>query len=469
MSIAALLGVAAAGLTGYQRGKNEADDREAERLRQQQEAQLRDANIQSAQLELQRKQQDVNDQALIRGAGMNVSPESSDAGPMPEGQAYRVAGQGFADASQAQAAATAMNTPEAKTAKLLGVMRQIDPVKAIDFEKANIGLTKDQHALADELHKNGFNHLYTANMSARPSEADLTSGTAPSTFDLKGVDEFNKTGDYKIPQGSKGKWVVQTLPSGQKVVDAVVVGPDGSQVHESSMNQLADLYNRSYDERQKAYDQQFRDGAQIAYNKGMLGVAQQNSATMERDRRDRARALFQKNGLFDRMDEIDKLRLQSVQSQIARLDAEMAKDTWNPDSPGGIHAKESMARLTDQLNKIISSYDPKAAGQSTDLGLTRGDSEQPVVKPSSAAPTKGVELNPPEKSINEKVRDLRSAMPSSHVEALRRAQKTAGMGLPTAESLAARTDQLRNRVSSSGVVGLTADDLAALRVLNQIK
>ncbi len=288
MSIAALLGVAAAGLSGYQKGKNEAEDREAERIRQEQEARLRDANIQSAQLELQRKQQDVNDQALIRSAGMNVSPESADAGPMPEGQNFRVAGQGFADAGQAQAAASAMNSPEAKTARRLGVLRTINPEQADKEEKSGMELQKYRHDFTKGMEDEGTMSFIDQNMGQAPSVEDIKAGKA-GNFQLSGVDTFNKVGAVKIPAGATGKWQVLKLPNGREVADFVVNGEDGKQFYPMSARTLQAIHGMTLAEREGKADTEFKQGADIEHQRGMLGVAEKNAATNEEFRKDQIR------------------------------------------------------------------------------------------------------------------------------------------------------------------------------------
>lgn len=133
-------------LVGMGGGYLQAKQREDDNKDREQQRQIRQMQIDDLQ------QQRSDDQAL-RGASAETVVSDGNAGPMPEGQEARVRGQGFASMADAQAAAPAMDTPQAQQARRAQVLRSQG--KGMQAAQESLALTQTnamEQEMADKVY-----------------------------------------------------------------------------------------------------------------------------------------------------------------------------------------------------------------------------------------------------------------------------------------------------------------------------
>lgn len=279
-----------------------------------------------------------SDQQAQRAAVADVAPIIKEASDGMGPSAVMVDKQAYGTEADADVAAKSYNAPDAKIARLQGVMlNQANPAAAMDLEKGAIDMAAHRRRAADAIESEGINHFVDANLGAAPSVSDIESGKA-STFDLSGVEDFNKKGGkVTIPEGSKGQWKVLTFDNGRKVADFQVVGPDGQPLSPISARTLQSIHAQSLSEREKIADAQFKEGADIklkrdeldARNKYWEGMV--NAATTRADKTGAGRTLEEKLP-------------PGVRAEVAGIDEEiksLATSVYNGMSSGNLDASRT--------------------------------------------------------------------------------------------------------------------------------
>jgi hypothetical protein len=317
------------------------------------------------------------DQQAQRAAVADVDPVIKEASDGMGPSAVMVGKQAYGTEADASVAAKSFNAPDAKIARLQGVMlNQANPAGAMDLEKNSIDMAAYRRRAAAAIESEGINHFVDANLGAAPSVSDIESGKV-STFDLSGVEDFNKKGGkLTVPEGSKGQWKVLAFDNGRKVADFQVVGPDGKPLTPISARTLQSIHAQSLSEREKTADAQFKEGAEIKLKRDELDSRNKywegmvNAATT---RADKTGTGGKGASLFDRMDEADKIRLQGLQARAVRIETAMstaqANGTWDPNSAGAKQLLEQQADVETMVDKIFSSYSTKGASTGDSLGL----------------------------------------------------------------------------------------------------
>ena len=262
-----------------------------------------------------------------------------------------------------QAAQAAVNSPEARIARQIGVLGAQGRTKeAFDLEKQKEEMLQMRKAITARAQGEGLNEFVDDNFAMAPSVDDVKSGKV-SMFDLQNVDQFNKTGKHKIPEGSRGRWKVQELENGREEVDFEVIGPDGKPVAPYSARVMQFLANHSPEKRGDVKDKRFEQGVR-------LDLAQQG-VDIQRDYKDgmvtaaQARASGGGSGnIEDAMSPADKIMLNGLRSRAERIESAIAtaqaQGTWDQESPGAKDLLAQQARIEDQMQRLAMRY----AGQS---------------------------------------------------------------------------------------------------------
>lgn len=309
----------------------------------------------------------------------SVAPlgQTAEMGPNMPTQEFKVGTQTTWNRDDADRTAAQMNTSDAKIARQMGVLiNQGKPLDAMSLEKSSMDMAAYRRRAADVIQSEGINHFVDNNLGSAPSVADIESGKA-STFDLSGVDDFNKTGGkVTIPAGSKGQWKVLAFDNGRKVADFQVVGPDGKPLTPISARTLQSIHAQSLSEREKTADARFKEGAELQLKRDELDSRNkywEGMVEAAATRADKTGTGGKGASLFDRMDEADKIRLQGLQARAVRIETAMstaqANGTWDPNSAGAKQLLEQQADVETMVDKIFSGYSTKGASTGDSLGL----------------------------------------------------------------------------------------------------
>lgn len=333
------------------------------------------------------KEQEIADQKELRNVAANV-----EAVPVagPDGSTTFTAGkQTFSTMDEARKYAEGYNSVESR------VKRQRDALigqgKAADgmaLEKGAIGLDSLRRTAAKVMRDEGVNDFIDANFARAPSVEDVKAGKA-GLFDLTGIDKYNAVGADKLPEGTKGRWKVMKLANGRELVDFEAVDAAGKSITGPlSARSFQMIYNRTPLEREKAADDQFKEGREFDLRKQLADAQMELLRENSKAAKARAEAGGKGGSLFDRMDEADKIRLQGLKERATRLETAMANaqanGNWDPQSPSAKQMLAQMADIETQADRIISAYGTKASNKpASDLGLF--GNEKPAQAPQGGA------------------------------------------------------------------------------------
>lgn len=265
-----------------------------------------------------------------------------------------------------QAAQAAVNSPEARIARQVGVLGAQGRTKeAFDLEKQKEEMIQLRKAITARAQGEGLNEFVDDNFAKAPSVDDVRTGKA-GTFDLINADRFNKTGKYKIPEGSKGRWKVQELDNGREVVDFEVIGPDGQPVTPYSARTLQYLANYTVPQRDALEDKRFEQGVRLSQADRGLDIQESYREGMVSNASARASGGGRGGSLEDRMDEADKIMLQGLRSRSERIEAAIAtaqaNGNWDPNSEGTQDLIKQQARVEDQMQALVRRYSSAQQG-----------------------------------------------------------------------------------------------------------
>lgn len=187
--------------------------------------------------------------------GAELPGPTMDGGPLTGTPSYTVGGRSFATMGDAQGEAGRQNSDAMR------LRRQA----AAAANAGDVPMAMKLREAAKMAETEGVGTFLDANLNAAPSVADIESGKA-GQFHLQGVDAFNASGKARLPEGTRGQWVVLTAPDGRKVSDFRLVGPDGQPVDGgvSARRMAAGLYmNRA--EMEKLESDQWKTGQELAF------------------------------------------------------------------------------------------------------------------------------------------------------------------------------------------------------------
>ncbi|MEY4764320.1 MAG: hypothetical protein RI907_993 [Pseudomonadota bacterium] len=200
------------------------------------------------------------DTAERRAATADVAPVIKEAADGMGPSAVMVGKNAYGTEKEAGDAAAAYNAPDAKIARLQGVMlNQADPAGAMGLEKAALDMKAVRQRAAKVVEDEGINSFIDTNLGAAPSVADIEGGKA-GMFDLQGSDAYNAVGKSKIPDGAKGRWKVMDYGNGRKEADFEVLGADGRPIAPSART-LQAIHGMALHEREQLADKRAADAA----------------------------------------------------------------------------------------------------------------------------------------------------------------------------------------------------------------
>jgi len=220
------------GMDGYLKGtayvKGQERDEEDKKFRQERRA------LMSEQMDRQRKEWAATDAIEGAAAPATVQEKSFAApttGPVEESPVvtrFDAAGAQFSDRAQAEEAAKAHNAP-------LATMTRMRDAAA---SAGKVDKAQQYGQLVKQLETEGFVDFHRANMPTGVTAEDIKAGKVPEA-EVKGLDKFNGLGGFKIPEGSKVRYVVDELGR----PDYMVVDKDGKQVTNFTGNTLERMYD----------------------------------------------------------------------------------------------------------------------------------------------------------------------------------------------------------------------------------
>jgi len=252
------------------------DDNERRARRKKLEEQQ--SEVQALQLEgLKAQAQDQKDLRLatapvvaeVNSPGDGMGPSANMVGAM--GGPKTAYGTSPEQTQQAASMVDAMNKPEAVAQRRDAVL-----MRTPEGEEKALRLSELRRSHAKAIETEGAMDFVNQNFQAAPSIEDIESGKA-GTFQLSGIEGFNKTGKLKIPEGSTGRWQVLDLGNGRKVADFMVVGADGKPLSPMSGRTMEAIHGMSLKEREALADSRVTQGRTLTMNEG---IAKDRSALL---------------------------------------------------------------------------------------------------------------------------------------------------------------------------------------------
>lgn len=252
------------------------DDNERRARRKKLEEQQ--SEVQALQLEgLKAQAQDQKDLRLatapvvaeVNAPGDGMGPSANMVGAM--GGPKTAYGTSPEQTQQAASMVEAMNKPEAVAQRRDAVL-----MRTPEGEEKALRLSELRRSHAKAIETEGAMDFVNQNFQAAPSIEDIEAGKA-GTFQLNGIEGFNKTGKLKIPEGAVGKWQVLDLGNGRKVADFMVVGADGKPLSPMSGRTMEAIHGMSLKEREALADSRVTQGRTLTMNEG---IAKDRSALL---------------------------------------------------------------------------------------------------------------------------------------------------------------------------------------------
>lgn len=378
-AIAFLTGLGAGYMTQNDKNKKQSQDDEDRALRNK-----------ASQLQIDAAEQQISDKRALRqaaapiamteGAGGMVKPDTMDNRDvgLPENAelpneglnkgAYSVAGKTFADPISANAELATQNAPEARSKRVMTALSGIDPLKALDAEhtqtqrgRETIKFTQEQETYAKKLKDEGAIDALKA----------LRVGDGAGM-----VAAFNKSGQYKIEgepqikaeQRDIAGQVIPTFTATFQVQDKDGnVKPMTINSHDMSMSLMP--YEKWYDAQLKT-SKEGRENNESASKIGLQG-AQADYYRSAAGAKDSAAT----KPVVDRMSEIDKTTLASINKQREAINTAMikaqAEGSWDPAAPGSKLLATKLAALSLQESQLAEKYRETSDGTPDPLGMRK--------------------------------------------------------------------------------------------------
>lgn len=357
MSIATAIGVLGAAMGGYAKGRQqyldrESDEKDREQLRQ--ERALRIAELQQQQ----------TDRQAVRDAGQDVAVTDGNHGPMPEGQTFRVAGQGFGSLEDAQKAAAAANTPAAKRRRVLSVIEAQDPVRA--------ATTRATLAQSDEVEK-----LTAAQQFARAAAGSFLNGGGWSGFAKFATDQYQDDNLYEAQEDGKGgATIVQKSADGKEIGRMTFASPHDAVAY--AVGQADPSRWVSYKQQEAALASQAADRqADREYRRDVLNETKRNNMAVEGLSGERISAAGARGSDADglKLPQAVKLRHDAIAKQLETINSAVTKaqaeGMWDPNSPNAKDLMTRQAALQLQSRQLLEPYLSGGVGAADPLGVRK--------------------------------------------------------------------------------------------------
>ncbi|MGC3944591.1 MAG: hypothetical protein QM762_08740 [Chryseolinea sp.] len=305
------------------------------------------------------------------GDGMGPSAYMAPSSPLSSGVAA------YGTEQQAQDATTAYNSADSKVQRIQNALLTQGKVgDAQTMEKSNLALQDLRRKYSQMIKDEGVNTFIDNNMANAPSVDDIKAGRA-GTFDLQGLDDFNKIGVRKMPDGARGRWKVLQLGNGREVPDFEVVGADGNPVGPFSARTLQSIHAMTLHERETLADKQFQEGQNSdqkdrefesldAYRKAMAAAA-----TEKADKAGAPKSLIERlpPGVKESYD-----ALTSEEGEIVKaITKSQADETFDPSKPGAKALTQRRAAIQLMKRQLLEPFLPKQGGGGDPLGLRGND------------------------------------------------------------------------------------------------
>lgn len=303
----------------------------------------------------ERKRKRAEDEA-VRRAAASVNPVLNEPGDGMGPSAILVGDESYGTNNMEGAQKSAQKQ---RIAQQIGVLSSQGRTKeAFDLEKQQEEMVRLRKAITAQAQGEGLNEFVDDNFSMAPSVEDVKAGKV-SMFDLQNVDQFNKTGKHKIPEGSRGRWKVQELENGREGVDFEVIGPDGKPVTPYSARTLQYLANYSVPKRDELQDRRYEQGQRLNLAYDGLDLQREYRDGMVKATQARASGGGSGN-IEDVMSPADKIMLNGLRSRSERIESAIAtaqaQGAWDQESPGAKDLLAQQARIEDQMQRLAMRY-----------------------------------------------------------------------------------------------------------------
>ena len=324
-----------------------------------------------------------SDYRQARAMAENGTPEAAPATINAPKPSFATAGRAYNDRASAQTGADLYNRPEAQNQRVITALGGVDPLKALDLEnqqtqrgRETVKYTQEQTAHAKKLGEEGvFDGLKA-----------LSNGDSAGM-----VAAFNKSGEYKVV-GEPVLTPVQKNVSGLGQIttyDATfnVTGPDGKTIsktvnsHDTRMGLMP--FEKAYELGIKGREADSKSALQA--NQGVYYGKMGDAAGVRAENSGGGGA----NGV-DRIPEIDKIALGSINKEREKLGGDLTKAQGDPmyDATKPSAAVKSinmrMAALQAQSDVIIA-RNSGAPAAADGLGI-RASVAKPIVNGPAPAP-----------------------------------------------------------------------------------
>ena len=402
MSIARALAVLGAGLGGMSAGERQAIEDQRRREREDEDAAFRKETRDRQRTEWTRADQEYADRQAEKqamrtaGAPVEVKPELAPDQQGPQG--FVVNGQTFGDPTKARTVADAANAPSARLGRMALASR--DPLRGVELQaaasQAELTAMQMQQARAAQEAQEWDRKLYDSLVGSPSKIADPGSITAFMTASAAdGMDGSSKwahkvEGDkltiYPVgPDGTAlntGFTIPNTLEGRIELAARLSKGtPISAKLADIRAQQKAAAEAADKKADNARLDKQ--QAEQERHNKAVEGIQSTEAST-------RAAAVGKKDGLFERMDEADKVQYQSLAKRAESIDAAITKaqaeGMWNEESPNAKLLRQQQAAIGVQMRGVLSRYrDDGAAADPLGLRKPTGKAGAPASAPSAAS------------------------------------------------------------------------------------
>lgn len=350
------------------------------------EQEVQDLRNQLTRMQIDGAQIDLDNKKALATAGedrtaaLNEPVDGMGPSAMVVGKNGMAGAQSFApeDTQGAQSYAASQNTPEAKQGRTVSALAKMDPVKAIDYKAKAVELARQAEG-------EGMMDFVRYNFADAPSVEDIDAGKV-KVSPVVGLEDFNKVGKWKVPEGAQRQWFNQDLGNGRKVQDFRIIGPDGKPIAGGFSGRAVEgLFGMTAKEREAMADGRAKDAAAGRREDRRLSLAESETESQNEYRAGMVRNGATKlEGAQDlKMPEAVKLQIDGLDNEIKALDGVLSPTPAD---------KARRIDLTNKRNAVLSQYMPGSGGaqqpdplgwrgQSTPAGAPAaapGDARQPM-------------------------------------------------------------------------------------------
>lgn len=295
-----------------------------------------------------------------------------------------------------QADTAAMNTPEARSKRVLAAQWGINPTQALateanmlDVQAKRIGLSEMQAKAADAAYNRHVDSMFN-------SSPDWTQGAAKLLNDSQMGGLAGMAVAPRITADGKSVEFVGTKEGGQPVVLAAVPNSDAGRAQVMQRFMRADLatkvgfmfeqHKMQQEQANKDRDFDLRKSGQETdqqYRQRVLGI----QASQEARAREVHAATQGSSKIPAAVKEQASTLAKQMESVGNALNKAMAEGQFDPENPGTKQLLESQAALRLKYAQVLKPYMPSAEGNADPLGLNAPAGEKPAATNVATKPT----------------------------------------------------------------------------------